>query len=446
MPDHGQKRVVVIGGGFGGLRLVRALKRQPVQVVLIDKHNYHQFQPLLYQVATAGLEPDAVASPLRLVFNRYRNFHFRMAEVREIRTGQRMILTDIGEICYDYLVIAAGAKNNFHGMADLEARALSIKGLAGALEMRTIILQNFEKALLTQEAAELHSLMDYVIVGGGPTGVELAGALAELKKYILPRDYPELDLKEMEIYLVEGSGRLLAAMSERSSADALKALEAMGVKVLLGKRVKSYDGRTLTFADGDPIATRTVIWGAGVTPVVIPGLNPLAAAPGNHLRVDACNRVAGEENVFAIGDIAAMTSEQLPKGHPMLAPVAIQQGTHLGKNFRRLLRNEPLKPFTYWDKGTMATIGRRRAVADLPFVHFSGLTAWLSWMGVHLFYLIGFRNKLFVLADWTWNYFTYERRARLIIKPKPERVLSDQPAAVPPMHLPEPVRFQENLS
>ena len=417
-PKAGHKRVVVIGGGFGGIRLVQALRKLPLQVVMLDKNNYHKFQPLLYQVATAGLEPNTIASPLRKLSRNSANYHFRLTEVEQILPDQYRLRTDNGTIRYDYLVIATGAKDNFFGQKDLEANTFALKEIPGALDIRTTILQNFEKAMLAGDDAELQRLMDYVVVGGGPTGVEVAGALSELRDYILPKDYPELNFREMDIYLVEANDRLLKSMSEKSSLHALEALGKMGVKVILNDRVKSYDGRVLTLGDGRQIDTCTVIWAAGVTPALIPGLKPQSFEQGNRIRVDAFNRVVGEEDIFAIGDVATMQGEKLPKGHPMLAPVAMQQGVHLGRNFRRLVQGEPLKPFKYWDKGTMSTIGRHRAVADLPFMHLSGWPAWAAWLLIHLFFLIGFRNKLLVVLGWTWSYFTYQGALRLLVRPK----------------------------
>lgn len=421
IPETNKPRIVLIGGGFGGLEFAKLLSDEHVQLVMFDRHNYHTFQPLLYQVATAGLEPDSIASPLRKLFDNKKNFYFRMALVNEIIPEQNSILTSIGKLRYDILVISVGTKTNYFGNQELIKKCFPLKQIPQALDLRSNILQNFEKAVLVNNPDDLDALMNYAVVGGGPTGVELAGALAELKNHILPRDYPELDFKKMNIYLLEGSGRVLAAMSEKSSSEAKRYLEDLGVVVKVNTVVESYDGRTVYLKDKSTITSNTLIWAAGVTGNIIPGL-PEESIVGrsNRIKVNEYNKVAGLNNVYAIGDIAAMVTQETPLGHPMVAPVAMQQGRHLAKNFNRMFGKikQPLKPFNYFDKGSMATIGRNRAVVDMPTgLHFRGLFAWFVWMFVHLMYLIGFRSKMVVLLNWMYGYFTFDKNTRLIIRP-----------------------------
>lgn len=417
IPETDQPRIVIIGGGFAGINFVKKLKKENVQIVMLDRHNYHTFQPLLYQVATAGLEPDSIAGPLRKIMEHYKNFFFRMTKVTSINPDRKTVSTVIGDLQYDYLIIACGTVTNFFGNDDLEHVAFPLKQIPQALDLRSHILQNFEKAVLTQQLKEINSLIDIVIVGGGPTGVEVAGALAELRRSVLPIDYPELDFNEMDIYLVEGLPNLLNGMSEKSSEKALKYLKKFDVNVLLNKIVKSYDGNTVYFDDGSVIESQTLIWAAGVKGNIINGLKE-ECIEKNRFLVDRYNRINGYKNIFAIGDIALMKSEENPKGHPQLAPVAIQQGKHLAKNVIKILAGSEMDPFNYFDKGTMATIGRNRAVVDLPGgLQFSGFFAWLIWMFVHLMSIVGFRNKLVTFTNWIWNYFTYDRGIRLIIRP-----------------------------
>ena len=418
LPDTGQPRLVVIGGGFGGIQLLKNFNLKNVQVVMIDRHNYHTFQPLLYQVATAGLEPDSIAAPLRKVFDNRKNFFFRMAKVESISSDEMMINTNIGRIRYDFLVISTGTHTNYFGNEKIRNLAFPLKQVPQALNLRSQILQNFEKAVTSDDPEEIDRLTNFVVVGGGPTGVELAGALGELKKYVLPRDYPDLDFKMMKVYLVEGLERLLPPMSEESGRQALKDLEErFETNVLLNTMVKDYDGYEVTLSTGDKIVAETLIWAAGVTGRIVKGLDKAKTERSRYV-VDEYNRVKGYTDIFAIGDVAYMECEDYPKGHPQVAPVAMQQGECLAKNLKALFQGEALKPFKYFDKGTMATIGRNRAVADLPNgMKFSGLPAWLAWMFVHLLYLVSFRQKLVTLGNWTWNYFTYDRGTRLIIRP-----------------------------
>lgn len=418
IPPTNQPRVVVIGGGFGGIQLIKSLDKTKVQLVLLDKHNYHTFQPLLYQVATAGLEPDAIATPLRRILEKCPNFYFRMAEVNHIHSEKKKISTTLGELDYDYLVIANGSKTNYFGNKSVQANSFPLKQIPQALDLRSHMLQNFEKAVLESDQEEQEALKNIVIVGGGPTGIEVAGALGELKKHVLPRDYPELDLKKMKIYLIEATARLLGTMSEHASRKAANYLQHFDVQIMRNKLVKHYDGKKVNLEDGTAIASRMLIWAAGVKGNIIDGLRP-EAIQNSRILVDAYNRVQGYETIFAIGDVAAMISEKYPLGHPMVAPAAIAQGKLLAKNLIRIAveGRKPL-PFKYIDQGSLATIGRNRAVVDFPGgIRFGGFFAWLIWMFVHLFSIIGFRNRLVVLANWIWNYFTCDRGIRLIIRP-----------------------------
>ena len=422
----GKPRVLIIGGGFGGIELVKALRDADVQVVLVDRENYHTFQPLLYQVATAGVEADSIIHPFRKIFKDQDNFYFRLAEVEQIDTVNRVVETSIGLIEYDYLVLATGATSNFFGDKVMEEKAISMKSLDDALTLRNTILQNFEKALQVADEEQMNSLMDYVIVGGGPTGVELAGALSELRKHVFPRDYKELNFRDMDIHLVQSGPSLLKGMSEEASKEALKYLEDFGVKVWLNRRVKSYDGYTVSLDTGETLITRTLIWAAGVSGAPVSGIRPESILKGNRLQVDVYNRVAGYDNIFAIGDIAAMVTKENPHGYPMLAQPAMQQGRLLGHNISNMLTGKPLKAFEYNDMGSMATVGRNRAVADLKFfkkeVKTQGFFAWLIWMFIHLISVVGFRNKLVVTVNWMWSYFTYDTGNRFIVGNKQENI------------------------
>ncbi|MDC6389991.1 NAD(P)/FAD-dependent oxidoreductase [Maribacter sp. PR1] len=418
IPRSNYPRIVIIGGGFGGISLAEKLRKQEVQVVLLDKNNYHTFQPLLYQVSTGGLEPDSIAYPLRKVLNGYKNAFFRLAEVTEIMPEKRMLQTSIGELSYDYLVIATGSETNFFGNDELEKHAMAMKSIPQSLNLRSLILENFEQALLTDEYHERNALMNFVIVGGGPTGVELAGALAEIKKGILPKDYPDLDTRRAQINIIQARDHLLDAMSEKASKKAEDFLEELGVQVWKNVRVTSYDGKTVRTKTDLTFETATLIWAAGVKGATIKGIDAKELiAEGNRIKVDEYNRVIDHPEIFAIGDIACMQSEEAPKGHPMMAQPAIQQGRNLGENLIRLVNEKPLKPFVYKDKGSMATVGRNKAVCDLKNIRFQGVFAWFVWMFVHLFYLIGFKNRVVVFINWVYNYIRFDREARLIIRP-----------------------------
>ena len=417
LPKTNKPRVLIIGGGFAGIALAKTLNDKYYQIVMLDKNNYHTFIPLLYQVATAGLEPDSIAFPIRKTFKGHENFIFRVAEVFSVKSDLNCVETSIGDITYDYLVIATGSKTNFYGLVDMQKNALPMKSLLEALNLRSYLLQNFENALLTSDLNEQESYMTSVIVGGGPTGVEIAGALAELKNHILANDYPELDTEKVQIHIVEMLQRLLAYMSSESSIKSKEFLEKLGVTVWLNTGVKSYDGLNVCLSNEKIIQSRTVIWSAGVMGADIPGINAKVMVKGNRIKTDEFNKIEGYKNIFAVGDIAAIISKEFPNGHPMLAPAAVQEGSHLAKNLERACHGMPLLPFVYKNPGTMATIGRNKAVVDLPNFKFQGFFAWFVWVFVHLMKLVGFRNRLVVFVNWVWNYFSYDRGIRLIIRP-----------------------------
>lgn len=418
IPQSSFKRVVIIGGGFAGIALAKKLSRQEFQVVLMDKNNYHTFQPLLYQVSTGGLEPDSIAYPIRKVLQGYPNFYFRLTEVIKIDPENNFVHTTIGDLRFDYLIVATGTQTNFFGNESIATNSMAMKTIPQSLNLRSLILENFEQALLTDDLHEREALMNFVIVGGGPTGVELAGALAEIKKGILPKDYPDLDTRRAQINLVQGADRLLPAMSEIASKKAEDFLEKLGVNVWKSIRVTSYDGKEATTNKETIFETATLIWAAGVQAVRIKGLDgEKMLSKSKRLVVNEFNQVNGYEHIFAIGDVAEMASEDYPRGHPMMAQPAIQQGEKLGENLIRLQKGKPLQAFVYKDKGSMATIGRNKAVADLPNFKFQGVFAWFVWMFVHLYFLIGFRNRLVVFINWVYNYIKFDREARLIIRP-----------------------------
>lgn len=428
IPNTDLPRVVVIGGGFAGISFIRNLKRQNLQIVLIDRHNYHTFQPLLYQVSTASLEPDSIAYPLRKIFRKQKDFHFRLAEVERIAPEENKLYTSIGSLKYDYLVIATGTKTNYFGNENITAYSMPMKSVPQALNIRSLMLQNIEKADRTDDPEERKKLLNFVIAGGGPTGVELAGALAEFRKGILKNDYPELDEADMQVHLIEGQDRLLPPMSKQASRKAEKFLNEMGVILHLETLISDYDGKTVKTKAGESLLAATFIWAAGVTGAPIEGIRADALVErANRYKVDEFNKIIGTENIFALGDIALMETKDYPKGHPQVAQPAIQQGKRLGKNFKRLLKNEKLIPFKYFDKGTMATVGRNKAVADIWNMHFGGFIAWIIWIFVHLWFLIGFRNRVITFFNWTYNYINYDKAARLIIRPFQKTELNPEP-------------------
>lgn len=418
IPQTSFPRIVIIGGGFAGLAAAKGLEKQELQVVLIDQHNYHTFQPLLYQVATGGLEPDSIAFPLRKRFNDVANFYFRLAKVTNILPEKNTIETTIGSLEYDELIIATGSTTNFFGNTTIEKHAMEMKSIPQSLNIRSLILENFEEALLTSNIEERNALMNFVIVGGGPTGVELAGALAEMKKGILPKDYPDLDIRQMQINLIQSSGEILKGMSAKASEKAEDFLINLGVNVWKNLRVLDYNGKIVTTNGADHFRAETVIWAAGVKGETINGLAPECIIErAARIKVNSVNLVEKYTNMYAIGDVACMTSNKNPNGHPMMAQTAIQQGRLVAKNILAKLANKPQKNFQYKDKGSMATIGRNKAVVDLKNWQFQGVFAWFVWMFVHLFSLIGFRNKAIVFLNWVYNYIRFDRETRLIIRP-----------------------------
>lgn len=412
----GHKRVVIIGGGFGGIELAKRLNKDVFQVVMIDKNNYHVFQPLLYQVATSAIGSESIAFPIRDMFRGVKNFFFRMAEVKSVDPASKTVITNIGDLNYDYLVIATGATTNYFKMEGLILRSMPMKSILEALDLRSLILQNFEKALGITNKRKKQAYMNFVIAGAGPTGVELAGALAEMRNYVLPHDYPELDFSSMHIYLIQSGDRVLPAFSKKSSERTLKYLEALGVEVVLHTRVTDYFGDFVQTNTGAEIFARTLIWTTGVRGVMLEGLDRGVVSKASRIKVDAFNRVLNSDAVFAIGDCAGMENEAYPAGHPQVAPAAIQQGRQLAQNLLNIERNKPLEPFVYKNKGMMATIGKNKAVVEMGKIKIGGFFAWYIWMFVHLFSLAGFNNKLFVFISWLRNYINSERGLRIILE------------------------------
>jgi NADH dehydrogenase len=408
--------VVIIGAGFGGLEVAKGLADKPVEVLMLDKHNYHVFQPLLYQVATGSLEAESIAFSVRKNFSSQKNFRFRIAEVTGLNAATQTLDTTIGDIKYDYLVIATGSTTNFFGNKDIEQFAMPMKSIPEALNLRYLILQNLEEAVLQKNREAREPYLNFVLVGAGPTGVELAGALAELRNHVLTKDYPELTKDDMRVYLVDFLPKVLGPFSEEASKKAKDFLVKMGVDVLLNKKVESFNGELIKFEDGQTIRTRNVIWSAGVMGVVPKGIAKESLVRGNRIKTDAINLVDGINNIFAIGDVAAVTTAENPNGHPGVAQVAIQQGQQVAKNIVSIIKGEPTKPFKYFDKGSLATIGRNKAVADLGKIKFQGFFAWLIWMFVHLVSLLGFRNKVIVFINWIGSYMNYNGGTRLIIR------------------------------
>ncbi len=418
LPETNQKRIVIIGGGFGGLKLARTLSNSNYQIVLIDRNNYHEFQPLLYQVATAGIEPSAISFPFRKIFQKSNNVFFRIAEIKGVDSEKKRLESDIGFINYDYLVIGVGADTNFFGNKEMMRHAIPMKSVGEALALRNTILQNYEEAVRVDNEEDRARLMSIVVVGAGPTGVEVSGTLAEMKNLILPKDYPELDFKLMQVHLLEGSPKVLGTFSNKASEKAEEYLRKLGVDLKCNTRVISYDGKTVVLGDGLTIKTNTLVWAAGVVANTLEGLDPKVIGKGNRILVDRTNKVNGYDNIFAIGDVAFMTEEAFPKGHPQVAQVAIQQGHLLAKNFISMQQQQPLKEFTYKDLGSMATVGRNKAVVDMGKIKFQGFFAWLVWMFVHLMAIVGVKNRLLIFINWAWSYITFDQSLRLIIKPK----------------------------
>ena len=419
IPISDYQRVVIIGGGFAGISLAKHLLKEKLQVILLDRHNYHTFQPLLYQVSTSGLEPDSIAYPLRKITRHSKDGYFRLADVHKIVPEENKIETSIGELAYDYLVISTGSRTNFFGNKSIEENGMWMKTIPQALNIRSLILENLEQAVITADPEKRKTLLNFVVAGAGPTGVELCGAIAEVRNHIVPKDFRDLNPAEIKIHLVEGLDRVLPPMSKKASREADKFLRELGVEIHLNTMVQEYDGKTVvTNKEGLNFDTSTFIWAAGVAGAPIEGLNASALVEkANRYEVNVFNQVKGYENIFAIGDIALMQNERYPKGHPMVAQPAIQQGKHLAKNIKKLLKKEKLVPFEYNDKGTMATVGRNRAVVDVGRFKFGGFFAWFIWMFIHLYFLVGFRNRLVTFFNWVYNYVNFDKASRLIIRP-----------------------------
>ncbi len=411
-----KKKIIVVGGGFAGIQLVRNLDESLFDILLIDKINHHQFQPLFYQVATSQIEPSSISFPLRNIFKNKKNLQIRLAEVLSINHSNKSITTNIGDFEFDYLVIAIGCKTNFFGNKTIEENAFTLKSTSEAIEVRNHILQTFENIISANEA-EKESLLNLVIVGAGPTGVELAGAFAEIKSHVLPKDYPGIDFSKFKINLIEGSPNTLNNLSDNAKTASKQYLLDLGVEILTQTYVANYDGKTLTLKNGEEIKTKTVIWAAGVTGNTIEGLNKDDYTFGNRLKVNRLNQTLAYENIFALGDIAYMETPLYPKGHPQVANVAINQAKNLATNFKNLAQNKSTKEFEYNDLGSMATIGRNKAVVDLPFVKFKGYLAWLVWMFLHLMLILSVKNKLIIFINWAWAYITKDTSLRLILKP-----------------------------
>lgn len=417
-----KKRVVVIGGGFAGLELVKKLNSKLYQIVLIDKNNYYQFQPLLYQVATAGLEPSSISYPHRKMFQK-KAVHVRMCEALQVNSEEKILETNIGKIRYDYLVIATGCDTNYFGNDKLKESTLALKSVSEALLLRNRILLSFEQALSAKNEEELKEILSFIIIGGGATGVELAGALADMRKKILPKDYPEVDFDKMQIHLVDASPRLLAGMSENASAVAAETLRKRGVVIHQNVAVNSIEDSTVTMNNGEVLKGKNIFWVAGVKPNSLAGLNEDAYQRGR-LVINEYNQVHGYENIFAIGDTALLISEKSPKGHPQVAQVALQMAKRLAKNLNE--KNLHAEKFVYDDKGSLATIGRNAAVADFGKLRFGGIIAWWLWLIIHIFTIVGMRNKVAVFIDWAWSYLNYDVSLRLLIRPKENKIYNQQ--------------------
>ena len=431
IPTSDKKRIIISGCGFAGLTLAKKLKNKGYQVVILDKHNYHQFPPLFYQVASAGLEESSILFPLRKIFQNYDDYHIRKVEVKSVNSADNILVTSSGEIKYDYLVLAHGATNSYFGSVQMQKYSWGMKTIAEVLNLRNALLMNFENALTAQNSEEREMLLTIVIIGGGPSGVEIAGALAEMNKYVLPKDYPEFKEIRAKIFLVEALDRVLSSMSRKSSDKARIFLEKAGVKVLTNTKASGCDEKTVFLDSGENLNTGMIIWTAGISGNKTDGLRQDIFSRTGRIKVDRNNRVDGYTDIFALGDISIMIEEKYPKGHPQVAQVAIQQARLLAENFARMKNGRALKEFVYKDLGTMATVGRHLAVVELPSMSFHGIFAWFVWMFIHLMSIIGVKNKLMIFINWTYKYFTYDQSTRLIIRPKARTEISTNVYTVP---------------
>lgn len=413
-----KKRVVIVGGGLGGLRLAEDLYGSGMQVVLIDKNNFHQFPPLIYQIASAGIDPSSISFPFRQIFRKRKDFYFRMAEARMVDSEKKILQTSIGKIDYDYLVLAAGATTNFFGNKNIEEWAIPMKTVPEAMGLRNALLSNFERALTCATEEERQELLNVVIVGGGATGVEIAGALAEMRRYVIPYDYPDMDSSLMHIYLIEAGDRLLAGLSQESSQKAYEFLKSMGVDIQFGKMVTDYRDHKVVMKDGTEIPTRTFLWVSGIRANAMPGIDESHMGRGFRFKVDEYNRIPGVEDVFVIGDQCLQTSDAAyPNGHPQVAQVAIQQAKNLAKNLKLInqgVDSSELTAFRYKNLGSMATIGRNKAVVEIGKFRSQGFFAWVLWLVVHLRSILGVKNKMMVLLNWLWKYVSYNDSIRMI--------------------------------
>lgn len=413
-----KKRVVIVGGGLGGLRLAEDLYGSGMQVVLIDKNNFHQFPPLIYQIASAGIDPSSISFPFRQIFRKRKDFYFRMAEARMVDSEKKILQTSIGKIDYDYLVLAAGATTNFFGNKNIEEWAIPMKTVPEAMGLRNALLSNFERALTCATEEERQELLNVVIVGGGATGVEIAGALAEMRRYVIPYDYPDMDSSLMHIYLIEAGDRLLAGLSQESSQKAYEFLKSMGVDIQFGKMVTDYRDHKVVMKDGTEIPTRTFLWVSGIRANAMPGIDESHLGRGFRFKVDELNRIQGVEDVFVIGDQCLQTSDaSYPNGHPQVAQVAIQQAKNLAKNLKLIDQgadSSALTAFHYKNLGSMATIGRNKAVVEIGKFRSQGFFAWVLWLVVHLRSILGVKNKMMVLLNWLWKYVSYNDSIRMI--------------------------------
>jgi NADH:ubiquinone reductase (H+-translocating) len=418
IPRTDKKRVVIAGCGFAGLTLAKKLRNSGLQVIIIDKHNYHQFPPLFYQVASAGLEASSILFPIRKIFQHYKDFYIRKCEVKSVSPDKNQLVTSAGTIDYDYLVLAMGATNSYFGSKEMEDNSKGMKTIAEVIDLRNTILMNLENSLTSQTEDERDRNLNIVIIGGGPSGVEIAGALAEMNKYIIPKDYPELAERKANIYLLEGASRVLHMMSEKSSEKAQRFLEKLGVRVLTDTMATGCDDKCVLTSEGNKICTSLIIWTAGIKGIRLDGLSEEVYNKNSRIIVDKYCRVKGYGNIFALGDITFLTEDKFPAGYPQVAQVAIQQAALMAMNLKREQKNKTLKEFRYKDLGIMATVGRNLAVVELPFIRFQGIFGWFVWMFIHLMTIVGVRNKLIIFINWAWKYFTYDQSLRLILRPK----------------------------